>query len=691
MVRRKEAKSVHAEGKSRVSRRDFFAQGAAAGVGAAALLGTGAAQAHEPAANTIQWDYEADVIVCGSGATGIVAAKRAHDLGAEVLVIEQNFDVGGKLSHNGGQSSFGGGDFVQERDRLGLQDADGWGLAAPLFSPEDLTDDPETLFRDTTDWSVVDNGGNANYRYNDRNFQRGWSDNAAATRQFLTDNHVRWSRIYTTHTGGGMTKARAANAIMKLSDKTDIEAGTVSREDVGNLAEEWQSPFNPQTCFPAGAPGDIWGAPGCVGGGFVISRSLEYASRKAGVKFMMNRHLDEIIREGGDSGRIIGVRASYTPRFSPKTGKRLESFWSNGNIDETKQVIYIRARRAVIVGTGGWMGNIPFRTQFDPRLSEPSIQYSTGLMGPLHEDASGIMAGMKVGAALGGLLQPYGHTLGQPRLNSILAVSDVNDRVMPGHPAFEFIQSWGVNIGTAGWEYIIAVNQVGKRFHDEIATAGQRSVEAKYPLGTAGTNNPFTPLDWRNASVDHIRSTYNLSPGSDAAMAMNEGSRAPDYSSGPVWAIFDQAAADTNGWQLRPPFIADPPNGTFFKADTIAELARLVLGNKHQHMPLKYLEETVARYNAFADAGKDEDFEKPTMHRIDKAPFYAALIPLAVNDSYGGLKIDGHAQVIDMHGRPIPGLYAGGEASGGGRAHGIGRACVSGYMAGTYAAAEPAA
>src|SRR5207237_8987073 len=35
--------------------------------------------------------------------TGIVAAKRAHDLGADVLVLEQNFDIGGKLSHNGGQ------------------------------------------------------------------------------------------------------------------------------------------------------------------------------------------------------------------------------------------------------------------------------------------------------------------------------------------------------------------------------------------------------------------------------------------------------------------------------------------------------------------------------------------------------------------------------------------------------------
>ncbi len=689
MVKKREIPVADVGEQKTVSRRDFVKVGAAAGLGAAVLSAPGTAQAQTAPAD-IKWDYEADVIVCGSGGTGIVAAKRAHDLGAEVLVLEQNFDVGGKLSHNAGISSFGGGDHVQERDRLGLPDPDGW-LSKPLLPAADLTDDPEMLFRDTTDWSVVSNGGAADYRYNSRAFQRGWADNAAATRRFLSDNYVRWSRVTTTHTGGGMTKARAAYSIFKLGPKTDMEAGTITIEDAGDLTKERQSPFNPQTCGAPGGSAEAWGAPGCVAGGYAISRPLEYASRKAGVRFMMNRHLDEIIREGGDSGRILGVKASYTPRFSPKTGKRLESFWTNGNIDETKRVIYIRARRAVVVGTGGYMGNIPFRTQFDPRLSEPSLQFSTGLMGPLHEDASGILAGMKVGAGLGGLYQSYGHSLAAPRLNSILGVTDVWDKVMPGHPAFEFMGSFGVNIGTAGWEYIIAVNQVGKRFHDEISTGGQRSAEAKYPLGSAGTRNPFTPLDWRNATVAQARASYNNSPGSDAALAMNEGSRAPDYSSGPVWAIFDQAAVDTNKWLLRYPYIADPPNGTFFKADTLAELARLVTGNKFQRMPLKYLEETVTRFNGFVDAGKDTDFEKPMMHKISKAPFYAALIPLAVNDSYGGLKIDGNCQVIDMYGKPIPGLYAGGEASGGGRAHGIGRACVTGYIAGTQAAGEPAA
>jgi hypothetical protein len=687
MVKRRETKVAEVRDQTAASRRDFVKAGAAAGLGAAILSAPGNAQAQRAPAD-IRWDYEADVIVCGSGATGIVAAKRAHDLGADVLVLEQNFDIGGKLSHNGGWASFGGGDHIQERDRQRRADPDGW-LTAPLHTAQDLEDDPERLFIDTTDWSVVNDAAIAEYRYNDRGSQRGWADNAAATRQFMTDNHIRWSRIAGTHQGGGMTKARAAYAIMKLGNKTDIEAGTVTTADAGSWEEERQSPFNPQTCGGAGARGDSYGAPGCVVGGFIISRSIEYTARKAGVRFMLNRHLDEIIREGGDSGKVIGVKASYTPRFSPKTGKRLESYWSNGNIDETKRVIYVRARRAVIVGTGGYMGNIPFRTQFDPRMSEPSMQYSTGLMGPLHQDASGILAGMKVGAGLAGLFQSYLHTSSTLRLQNVLGISDNSDRVMPGHPAFEFIRSHGISMGAAGWEYIIAVNQVGKRFYDEWSIGTQRGSAARYPLGSGGTRNPFTALDWRNATVDRIRSTYVWGHGSDAALAMNEGSRAPDYSSGPVWAIFDQAAVDKNGWKIRYPYIADPPNGYFFKADTIAELARLVVGNKFQRMPLKYLEETVARFNGFVAAGKDTDFEKRTMHRIDKAPFYAAMIPLSINDSYGGLKIDGRCQVIDIYGKPIPGLFAGGEASGGGRQHGIGRASVHGYMAGTYAAAEP--
>ncbi len=234
------------------------------------------------------------------------------------------------------------------------------------------------------------------------------------------------------------------------------------------------------------------------------------------------------------------------------------------------------------------------------------------------------------------------------------------------------------------------MNQVGQRFYNE-STIGDTESDAKYPAGTDGTRKPFVPLDWRNAGTEQVKAQYTRSAAADAALAMNEGSTAPDYASGPVWAIFDSAAVQRRNWPIRFPYIAEPPDGYFHKADTLAELAQKVTEHPHQKMPLKYLEETVRRYNAFVDKEKDDDFEKPVMHRIDTPPFYAAAASIRVLDSYGGLRINGKTQVLDTNGQVIPGLYAGGEASGGGSQHGIGRASVHGYIAGTNAVEEPTA
>ena len=79
----------------------------------------------------------------------------------------------------------------------------------------------------------------------------------------------------------------------------------------------------------------------------------------------------------------------------------------------------------------------------------------------------------------------------------------------------------------------------------------------------------------------------------------------------------------------------------------------------------KVLAETVARYNGFVKAGKDEDFDKPTQkHEIAQGPFYAAWATFAVHDSYAGLRIDGDCHVQDFHGKIINGLWCGGESAG---------------------------
>src|ERR1700716_2616584 len=89
-----------------VSRRSFLTKGAA-GVGAAA----GASVAAQPAnAQTdMRWDHTADVVVIGAGVAGLPAAITARDLGASVIVVDSNHDIGGRGIPSGGRKHLGGG------------------------------------------------------------------------------------------------------------------------------------------------------------------------------------------------------------------------------------------------------------------------------------------------------------------------------------------------------------------------------------------------------------------------------------------------------------------------------------------------------------------------------------------------------------------------------------------------------
>jgi succinate dehydrogenase/fumarate reductase flavoprotein subunit len=179
---------------------------------------------------------------------------------------------------------------------------------------------------------------------------------------------------------------------------------------------------------------------------------------------------------------------------------------------------------------------------------------------------------------------------------------------------------------------------------------------------------------------------YNYRPVVDAAVAINEGSQAPNFFPGPLWAIFDSATVERDGWDIKPPFTS-MENGYFFSADTIDELAKKIYArHEFQRVPLKHLKETVRKWNTYVDEGGDPDFARgkdAPMHKIDKPPFYAAAICPVWHDSYGGLRINGKAEVLDTQGAVIPGLYSGGEASGGCGQHGLGRALVHGFIAGT--------
>ena len=50
---------------------------------------------------------------------------------------------------------------------------------------------------------------------------------------------------------------------------------------------------------------------------------------------------------------------------------------------------------------------------------------------------------------------------------------------------------------------------------------------------------------------------------------------------------------------------------------------------------------------------------------IDAPPFEAYAVTCGITFTFGGLKIDRQAQVLDVAGKPMPGLYAAGELVGG--------------------------
>ena len=86
-----------------------------------------------------------------------------------------------------------------------------------------------------------------------------------------------------------------------------------------------------------------------------------------------------------------------------------------------------------------------------------------------------------------------------------------------------------------------------------------------------------------------------------------------------------------------------------------------------------------------------------TMHPFSSSgPYYAVMLGAAGFDTNGGPSINEHAQVIDSHARPIPGLYGAGNCIGS-PTHGaywsggatLGNGLVWAYQAGVHAAAEP--
>ena len=588
-----------------VKRRDLLLSGggltAAFAVGQ--LASADAASAQAPRAPT-RWQREADVVVIGSGATGLPAAIVVREAGASVILLEAEKDIGGHAITSGGNVPLGGGTSVQKK--YGINDS------------------PDLLFRDLTDWSVVEPNGFPDYRYNDREIIRAFADNSAPTFEWLV-----------------------AHGVVFVDKAPDDFGGT----SVGNsVPREMHSAAMDWPMVQTGKPADPI-IQKTLSSGNGLMRPLEAAAKKAGVQILLEHKMTAIFREQPTSGRVVGIE-----------------------VDNNGQRLNIRARKAVIIATGGFTGNVNFRRMFDPRLTE---EYC-GLSGMpwSNQDASGELAGMAIGASLWGFYNQtgeFGSNLTKPGTVGS-QYGYVNLRWMPGSPVFDRVRASGLPV--ANWQDLILVNMLGKRFYDE--TGGQ-----------------FTSNDY-NSIKDYVQGSYlnaknakyNPNDFIDAALAgIGDGHNG----GGPIWAIFDADAVTREKWNPNPPNV-DIKAGFFFSADTLADLANKVkMQYQRVPMPPDNLEQTVARYNSFVDSGVDADFGKPKpLHKIEKPPFYAAWATPVVHDTRAGLRINAKCQVMDMNAKVIPGLYCGGESAGGFSQHGLARAACQGYIAGRNAADEDA-
>jgi len=484
-----------------------------------------------------------------------------------------------------------------------------------------VVDSPDLLYSDLTDWSVVEPNGFPDYRYNDKEVIRAFADESAKTYEWLVEHGVTF--------------------VEKAPD-------TLGGHACGNSAprENHAAPLG-YTLVQNGGPLPADKA-ATSSSGVGLIRPLEASARKLGVQILLQHKMTGIVRENPNSGRVLGISAT-------NQGK----------------AVNIRARKGVIIGTGGHSSNVNFRRIFDPRLTE---EYQVAGEPYSFQDASGEIAAMAIGASLWGAFNQSGE-FGQNVTKAGwigCQYGYVNLSWQPDSPIFSRARATGLFV--KDYQDAILVNVAGLRFYDE--TQGQ------FPANNYNSIKSYIPRSYRNAA--DIK--YEPSNFINAALA---GTGDTTQGGGPIWAIFDADAVKREGWKVTAPYV-DTAEGYFFSGDSVTELAAKIV-NKFQKKPMPpgALQDTVTRYNSFVDAGKDADFGKPApKYKIQTPPFYAAWATPVIHDTRSGLHINAKCQVVDLNGEVIPGLYCGGESAGGFSMHGLARCAVQGRIAGRNAAAE---
>ncbi|GAA5065354.1 FAD-binding protein [Nocardia callitridis] len=560
-----------------------------------------------------EFDHTVDVLVVGSGGGGMTAALAAEDAGLETLVIEKGARFGGSTALSGG----------------GI-----WVPGAPSQVAAGYHLDPESVIgylRTITEGSV-----------NEARLRR-YVEDAPRMMAFL-EKSSSWLKF--------VWKPGYADYYPELDGGSEqgstINVPPIDLRELGELEQQLLQPL-------ALAPKGIWLGPKELRSFYRIRQSWEG-------KAVLVKLLWRMVRARVFGDRIAAIGQSLAARLRLAMRDHDIALWLNtpmtslltdasgavtgAVIEKDGRRQRVRARRGVIVASGGFDHDMAWRKEQQPLVDQ---DWSFG--NPL-ATGDGIRAGEQVGAATGMLDEAWWFPAIQwpdGRMQFML-----NERMMPA----QFI-----------------VNGDGVRFCNE--------AEPYMDFG-------HHMLAGQQTGVTHIPCWLITDHRSWKRYVIGGHLPIPKVPFAPV----------PTGDKIPRAWLE---SGVVKAAGSMEEMA-VKIG-----VPPEPLRATAARFNEIATAGYDADFQRgdsaydnyygdhtlpnPNLFPLGKPPFYAFRIVLGDLGTSGGLRTDEHARVLRADDSVVAGLYAVGNASAAvmGRSYAgagatIGPAMTFGYVAARHIA-----
>ncbi|WP_320670092.1 FAD-dependent tricarballylate dehydrogenase TcuA [Patulibacter defluvii] len=234
-------------------------------------------------------------------------------------------------------------------------------------------------------------------------------------------------------------------------------------------------------------------------------------------------------------------------------------------------------------------------------------------------------------------------------------------------PAWNVVKVRAVRYNTG--EMLDAALRVGALPYGHWAGAHCSPIDPDSPeMGTLESSDETNKLSFSQSISVNLDGERFIDEGADwnTKMYVSMGKAVSEQPYGRAFQLFDAKTSDLVDQRY------DPKAAVV--AESLDELARR-LG-----IDPTRLAETVAEYNAAVPAdGPDFDpsrldgratsgIHPPKSNwavTVDQPPFVAYEVVTGITFTFGGLKVNRDAQVLDMSERPIPGLYAAGETTGG--------------------------